>query len=122
MDSTGRVIAHSRFAYAVTFSSLGEDFYSSARDGDVAITRTDITNRIRAGVRLNQFVDAYLLVGRFIDPNVSWAVDRTQIAVTEYQSLDIRQLDLKVSFAILFGMVALLLVLGSVSYTHLRAH
>ena len=114
MDSTGRVIAHSRFAYAVTFSSLGEDFYSSARDGDVAITRTDITNRIRAGVRLNQFVDAYLLVGRFIDPNVSGAVDRTQIAVTEYQSLDIRQLDLKVSFAILFGMVALLLVLGSV--------
>ncbi|XDZ66955.1 ATP-binding protein [Alphaproteobacteria bacterium LSUCC0684] len=114
MDSTGRVIANSRFAYAVTFSSLGEDFYSSARDGDVAITRTDITNRIRAGVRLNQFVDAYLLVGRFIDPNVSGAVDRTQTAVTEYQSLDIRQLDLKVSFAILFGMVALLLVLGSV--------
>lgn len=114
LDSTGRVIANSRFAYAVTFSSLGEDFYSSARDGDVAITRTDITNRIRAGVRLNQFVDAYLLVGRFIDPNVSGAVDRTQTAVTEYQSLDIRQLDLKVSFAILFGMVALLLVLGSV--------
>jgi len=114
LDSTGRVIANSRFAYAVTFSSLGEDFYASARDGDVAITRTDITNRIRAGVRLNQFVDAYLLVGRFIDPNVSGAVDRTQTAVTEYQSLDIHQLDLKVSFAILFGMVALLLVLGSV--------
>ena len=109
-DSTGRVLANSRFAYAVTFSNLDEDFYNRARAGEVAITRTDITNRIRAGVRLNQFVDAYLLVGRFIDPKVSGAVDRTRTAVSEYQSLDIRQLDLKVSFAILFGMVALLLL------------
>ncbi|MEG9862476.1 MAG: PAS domain-containing sensor histidine kinase [Parvularculales bacterium] len=113
-DSTGRVLANSRFAYALTFSSLEEEFYERARAGDVAITRTDITNRIRAGVRLNQFVDAYLLVGRFIDPNVSGAVDRTRTAVSEYQSLDIRQLDLKVSFAILFGMVALLLLLSAV--------
>ncbi|MGC6484890.1 MAG: ATP-binding protein [Candidatus Puniceispirillales bacterium] len=113
-DSTGRVLANSRFAYAVTFSNLDEEFYERARSGDVAITRTDITNRIRAGVRLNQFVDAYLLVGRFIDPNVSGAVDRTRTAVSEYQSLDIRQLDLKVSFAILFGMVALLLLLSAV--------
>lgn len=113
-DSTGRVLANSRFAYAVTFSNLDEDFYNRARAGEVAITRTDITNRIRAGVRLNQFVDAYLLVGRFIDPKVSGAVDRTRTAVSEYQSLDIRQLDLKVSFAILFGMVALLLLLSAV--------
>ena len=69
----------------MTFSNLDEDFYNRARAGEVAITRTDITNRIRAGVRLNQFVDAYLLVGRFIDP-VSGAVDRTRTAVSEYQS------------------------------------
>ena len=115
IDSTGRVIANSRFAYAVTFSSLDDDdFFSKARNGEVAITTIDITNRIRAGVRLNQFVDAYLLVGRFIDPKVSAAVDQTQTAASEYQVIDIRQLDLKVSFALLFGMVALLLLLGSI--------
>ncbi|MCE2517545.1 MAG: PAS domain-containing sensor histidine kinase [Alphaproteobacteria bacterium] len=113
INSNGRVNANSRYAYAVTFSSLGDDFFATARDGDVAITSTEITNRIRAGVRLNQFVDGYLLVGRFIDPNVSGAVARTELAVSEYQSLDIRQLDLKVSFALLFGMVALLLLLGA---------
>jgi two-component system nitrogen regulation sensor histidine kinase NtrY len=114
LDSTGRVIATSRFAYAITFSSLGEDFFKTIQSGDVAINETDITNKIRAGVRLNQFVDAYLLVGRFIDPNVSGAVARTELAASEYQSLDIRQLDLKVSFALMFGMVALLLLLGAI--------
>ena len=114
MDSNGRVIGNSRFAYAVTFSSLGENFFETARDGDVAIARSDASNRIRAGVRLNQFVDAYLLVGRFIDPNVTGAVARTELAASEYQSLDIRQLDLKISFALMFGMVALLLLLGAI--------
>ena len=114
MDSTGRVIANSRFGYGVTFSSLGEEFFNSARDGEVAITSIDETNRIRAGVRLNQFVDAYLLVGRFIDPKVSTAIDQTQTAASEYQVLDIRQFDLKISFGLLFGMVALLLLLGSI--------
>ena len=52
--------------------------------------------------------------------NVSGAVDRTRTAVSEYQSLDIRQLDLKVSFAILFGMVAALLLLLSVVWLGLN--
>ena len=114
INSNGRVLGNSRFAYAVTFSSLGDDFFDTARDGDVAIVRSDDSNRIRAGVRLNQFVDAYLLVGRFIDPNVTGAVARTELAASEYQSLDIRQLDLKISFALMFGMVALLLLLGAI--------
>jgi two-component system nitrogen regulation sensor histidine kinase NtrY len=65
-------------------------------------------------LRLNQFVDAYLLVGRFVDPTVLAAVERTQFASSSYQLLDIRQLDLQISFAVMFGMVALLLLLGSV--------
>ncbi len=113
VDSSGQIIANSRFAYAVTFSSLDDEFFQTIRGGDVAITQTAITNRIRAGVRLNRFIDGYLLVGRFIDPNVSNAVAQTQLAVSEYQSLDIRQFDLKVSFALLFGMAALLLLLAA---------
>ena len=114
IDSTGRVLANSRFAYSVTFSSLDEEFFAKARAGEVAIIRPDVTNRVRAGVRLDQFVDGYLLVGRFVDPNVSDAVAQTKLAASEYQLLDLRQLGLKVSFALLFGMVSLLLLLGSI--------
>ena len=114
MDSTGRVIATSQFAYAISFTTLGDDFLDRARNGEVSVSGIDATNRIRAAVKLNQFVDTYLFVGRFVDPRVLSAVDRTQLAADQYQSLDIRQLNLKVSFALLFGMVALLLLLGAV--------
>lgn len=114
VDSTGRVLANSQFAYAVTFTDLDEAFFEKANQGEVAIANTDNENRIRAGLRLNQFVDAYLLVGRFVDPTVLASVERTQFASSSYQLLDIRQLDLQVSFGVMFGMVALLLLLGSV--------
>lgn len=114
IDSTGRVIANSQFAYAVTFSDLDDAFFDKANLGEVSIADTDNDNRIRAGLRLNQFVDAYLLVGRFVDPTVLASVERTQFASSSYQLLDIRQLDLQISFAVMFGMVALLLLLSSV--------
>ena len=114
IDSTGRVIANSQFAYAVTFSDLDDAFFDKANLGEVSIANTDNDNRIRAGLRLNQFVDAYLLVGRFVDPTVLASVERTQFASSSYQLLDIRQLDLQISFAFMFGMVALLLLLSSV--------
>ena len=113
MDSTGRILGNSQYAYAITFSDLNDAFYEQMQQGEVAIADAENNNRIRAGLRLNQFVDAYLLVGRFVDPTVLAAVDRTRFAASTYQLLDLRQLDLQISFGVMFGMVSLLLLLGA---------
>ena len=113
MDSTGRILGNSQYAYAITFADLNDAFYEQMQKGEVAIADAENNNRIRAGLRLNQFVDAYLLVGRFVDPTVLAAVDRTRFAASTYQLLDLRQLDLQISFGVMFGMVSLLLLLGA---------
>lgn len=110
-DGTGQVIAKSRFAFAVTFSNLGNDWLSNARAGEVVILRADESNKLRAVVKLNGFVDAYLFVGRFIDRSVLEAVDSTKLAASDYQQLGLQQFDLQVSFAFLFGLVLLLLLI-----------
>ena len=111
LDGTGQVIAKSRFAFAVTFTNIGNDWLSKARDGDVVILRSDETNKLRAAVKLNSFVDAYLFVGRFIDRSVLEAVDSTRLAAADYQQLGISQLDLQVSFAVVFGLILALLLI-----------
>ena len=111
LDGTGQVIAKSRFAFAVTFTNIGNDWLSKARDGDVVILRSDETNKLRAAVKLNSFVDAYLFVGRFIDRSVLEAVDSTRLAAADYQQLGISQLDLQVSFAFVFGLILALLLI-----------
>ena len=111
LDGTGQVAAKSRFAFAVTFTSFGEDWLEQARQGEVVILRGDETNKLRAVVKLNSFVDAYLFVGRFIDRSVLDAVDVTRLAAADYQQLGIRQLDLQVSFAFVFGLILVLLLI-----------
>jgi two-component system nitrogen regulation sensor histidine kinase NtrY len=111
LDGTGQVVAQSRFAFAVTFTSIGGDWLAKARNGEVVILRGDETNKLRAAVKLNSFVDAYLFVGRFIDRSVLDAVDSTRLAAADYQQLGIRQLDLQVSFAFVFGLILALLLI-----------
>ena len=49
-----------------------------ADEGDVAIMTNDSDDRVRALVRLNQFGDVYLFVGRFIEPGVLNHMEETQ--------------------------------------------
>ena len=113
VDGTGQILAKSQFAFALTFLSLDESWIARARNGEVIIFNTGEGNKLRAAIKLNSFVDAYLLVGRFIDSNVLSAVDETKLAASDYQSLSFRQFDLQVSFAVLFFAVTLLLLLSA---------
>ena len=113
IDGTGRILAKSQFAFSITFSPLDKRWVEQARAGDVVIITPSRSNKIQAIVKLNSFVDAYLMVGRFIDPNVLTAVDRTKLAAKDYQSLALRQFDLQISLAVMFLVVALLLLFSS---------
>jgi len=110
-DGTGQVLSKSRFAFAITFANLKAAWLEQARGGEVVILRADETNKLRAIIKLNSFVDAYLLVGRFIDTKVLRAMDNTRLAAADYQQLGFKQLDLQVSFAALFGFILLLLLI-----------
>lgn len=112
-DGTGQVLAKSQFAFAITFANLESSWVEQARKGEVVILRADETNKLRAVVKLNSYVDAYLLVGRFIDSKVLLAMDQTRLAASDYQQLGFQQLDLQISFAVLFGIILLLILIAS---------
>ena len=112
-DGTGQVLAKSQFAFAITFANLESSWVEQARKGEVVILRADETNKLRAVVKLNSYVDAYLLVGRFIDSKVLLAMDQTRLAASDYQQLGFQQLDLQISFAVLFGVILLLILIAS---------
>ena len=112
-DGTGQVLAKSQFAFAVTFTNLEPSWVEKARKGEVVVLRADETNKLRAVVKLNSYVDAYLLVGRFIDSKVLLAMDQTRLAASDYQQLGFQQLDLQISFAVLFGIILLLILIAS---------
>ena len=101
VDGTGQILAKSQFAFALTLPA-DESWVQQSASGEVVIFNTGQGNKLRAAVKLNSFVDAYLLVGRFIDNAVLDAVDQTKLAASDYQSLAFRQFDLQISFRCCF--------------------
>ena len=113
-DGTGRVLARARFSFALEFDVLTPGALEQAQRGDVVMLNREGDNRLRALVRLDRFLDAYLVVGRFVEPLVVERIERTARAAAQYQSAE-RQLEgFQITFVMIFVLVALLLLLASV--------
>lgn len=87
----------------------------TARGGEVAmIAPTQGEDRVRALVALDIPGPLMLLVGRPVDPEVLGHMERTEQAVAEYRRLEASRSGLQITFALIFTMVALLILFAAV--------
>ena len=113
-NGNGHVIAHAGFSFALEFEQPPYDAIDTANTRDVAILTGASDDRVRALVKLNQFNDLYLYVGRFVDPKVIAHMQATQSAVSTYQKLEGQRSGLQLTFVMIFVVVALLILLAAV--------
>ena len=114
VDGSGRVVARSPFSFTLEFDLVPLQAIEKAAQGEIVVLTGERDDRVRAAVRLNRFVDAYLLVGRFIDPVVLEHIAQTERAVAQYQQLEERRGGILITFMMIFVIVALLLLLAAV--------
>ena len=113
VDSIGNVLAFSEFVFEYTYAEIPQEYYNSTNFDKIIITKEENSNKMRAFMRLSQYVDAYLLISRFVDQRVLNAIESTSIAVDDYQSIELNQFDFKISFVVIFLLLTLLLLLSS---------
>ena len=71
VDSRGNTLARTGFGFSLGFNFSSDDLVKSvlnSRPGEVIIIRGGSDDRVLAGVKLEAYADAYLLVGRFVKP------------------------------------------------------
>jgi len=112
-DGAGRVLASSEFSFSLAFESISTDTIDRARGGEVIVLTSDRDDQVRALVRLDRFVNAFLVVARFVDPDVLNHIAKTQQAVQEYERLEEQRSGLQITFTLVFVLVAVLLLLAS---------
>ena len=68
IDGSGHIIAQSEysFSYDTNQASVPPEVFDEARQKDVALMIGASDNRIRAITKIPSFIDAFLLVGRFV--------------------------------------------------------
>src|SRR5580658_3268546 len=111
-DTDGRLLARSGFSLALQLEPVPDWALQQANSGDVAIMTSE-NGRVRALVRLERFGNAYLYVGRFVDPIVLQHMEQTQCAGHEYEERESQRRQWQVTFSIaLFWVVLLLLTIA----------
>jgi len=114
-DSAGRVLGRAGFSLLLDFDPEIPDWaFERARDGEVVILTAETDDRVRALLRLDNFTNAYLYVGRLVEPRVLAHIDRTESAVKAYEELEGKRSDLQVTFALIFVVVSLMLLLAAI--------
>ena len=85
-----------------------------ARTGEVVVLGSADENRVRAVVQLNSTPSLMLMIERPVDPAILDHMSRTEAALAEYRHLDENRSGLQVTFALIFALVALLVLSAAV--------
>ncbi|MBL8652650.1 MAG: PAS domain-containing sensor histidine kinase [Alphaproteobacteria bacterium] len=120
-DGRGQVLAKSGLTLSLQFEVVPFWALDRARAGEVVIFTPEraeeggaLSDRVRAMTRIDGTDQIYLLVGRYVEPRVVQHVDRTRLAVQTYESIEGRRSGFQVTFAVMFVVVALLLLLAAI--------
>ena len=114
MDGNLRILARSDLSLSLAFDLVPQSALEVARRGEIAVLTTDTDDRVRAVIRLNRFIDAYLLVGRFVDPKIVEHTQHVERAVSQYQRMQKESRGIQIGFVLMFVLVAMLLLLAAV--------
>src|SRR5690606_23727648 len=113
-DSSGRILARSQDFLLAFNPDIPEWAFERARSDGMVVMTSDDEDRVRALVRLDLAADAFLYVGRLVDPRVLGHMESTSWAVQRYEELEGSRFSLQITFALIFLVVALLLLLVAV--------
>jgi len=113
-DRNGRVIARAGFTSSLLFDLPPTLAVADAAKGQPVVLTSENEDRVRALVGLNTSPQAFLYLGRFIDPNVLRYRETTKSAASEYAQAETRRSRLELELAAIFAIVTLLLLLTSV--------
>ena len=113
IGTSRNVLARSQFAFEINYLDLPNRYYDLADDGKIIISNDKDSNKVKGFIKLDQFVDAYLLTSRFIDQKVLEAIRKSNIASDDYKSIELNLFDTKVSILALFLFISLFLLLIS---------
>jgi len=70
-------------------------------------------DHVAAAIKLRGYDDMYLYVARLLDPRVVEQLRQTQESVGEYANLEARRLGIQIAFALMFAVIALIVLLSS---------
>jgi two-component system nitrogen regulation sensor histidine kinase NtrY len=113
--STNSVLAQTSLSFSLSFTTIPSYLIEKADRGEPVEIKSD-SSKIRILVKLREYNDTYLLIGRLVDNKILDHIDKTNGAAAEYHRLKNQIGSMQIKFSIIFIIVALLLLLAEISW------
>jgi len=114
IDSAGNIIMSNVVDASINFVAPPQEAFDRTLDGKPVRIIDPQTNRTSALVKLNNFIDTYLYIVKFMDPKVINYLKQTGEAVSFYYSVQERKSGIKITFAIIYLLIVSLLLFISI--------
>jgi two-component system nitrogen regulation sensor histidine kinase NtrY len=113
--TTGDVVASAGLMAGIGPGKIPPGALEAARTGEVPVLGNGADTEVRALVQLNFTPPLMMMLERPVDPHILAHMHLTEDAVAQYQRLDQNRAGLQVTFALIFALVALLVLAAAVS-------
>jgi len=114
LDSSGNFIMSSIVDSNLVFIPPPEEAFERSLNGKPIRIVDPKTNRTSALVKLNNFIDTYLYIVKFMDPKLINYIEKTDSAVSFYYSVQESKTGIKITFAVIYLLIVSLLLFLSI--------
>ena len=116
IDENLNVVARADVKINQTFAMPPRDALPHIGDKDPQIVLLPDTDYVAAVIKLDKdkYKDNYLYVTRLLDPRVVPQLQATRESVTEYAAIEARRVGVQVAFALMYTVIALIVLLSAV--------
>lgn len=110
---TNTILAQTALSFSLSFLVLPTHILDKANQGEIVQIKSD-PSKIRILIKLKDYNDTYLLLGRLIDAQIIDHIDQTSGAVQEYKALKANIEMSQIKFSVIFIMLSMILLLISI--------
>ena len=114
VDSSGNFIMSSVIDSSLKFIPPSEEALVKSLNGKPVRIVDQRTNRTSALVKLNNFIDTYLYIVKFMDPKLINYIKETDTAVSFYYSVQESKTGIKITFVVIYLLIVSLLLFLSI--------
>jgi len=114
IDKDRNILETAQTGIKQAFAPPAPETLSDVNENEPQIAVIPEENYVAAVIRLRAFDNTFLYVARLLDPRVVALVNQTQASVAEYAEIESRRLAMQVSFALMFAVIALTILMASV--------
>ncbi len=107
------ILAQTALSFSLSFLTIPAYVFEKVNKGEVVRVSSDPT-KIRILIKLRNYNDTYLLIGRLVDEKIIDHINKTNGAAQEYFRLKTQIFDLQVKFSMIFILLAMILLLAAI--------